>query len=376
MQDAFTEEALDLICVAGDGNCRCINLLCDHTLLLAYVAEERPATTGTVRAALEDLKGLPLQWYCPQANDDLATAPPQQDEGPLFAADTNAHVAAEGSSPILDTAPMAADEEWSVEDVAVIEFGGESPCSTEFAAPNDIGVTDPECSSTPHEAADWAPDGEEDVPRSADGFDVWTDMATSGEDVIETCIEDPYAKLDRLTEFQLIPAVAAGLPLRHTAADIAPQSAGQVDSADDVSPGHALEADILEQIQRLHDTVQEQLDPETRENEVWPFADGAESWLDAEAAWDVIEPEEVNAWEEPAPGPALQASGPQNTMAPPLAVVASPDVRPNVDDSGSREQDSHGEVIHGRYAGLFSRLKRRRREAAEAVWTGLSLTDD
>lgn len=373
LQDTFTEEALELICVAGDGNCRCINLLCDHTLLLAYVAEERPATTATVRAALEDLKGLPLQWYYPHADDDSAPAPPQQDERPLPAADTCANLPAETSSLVHDSAPIAADEQWSVEDVAVIEFGGESPNSTEFAAPIDVGVSDHDCFSTPHEAADWAPDGEEREPSSAEGFDVWTDKAMSDDVVIETCIEDPYAKLDRMTELQQVPGVAAGLPLRHPVADLAPPAAGAVDSTEDFGPGHELETDILEQIQRLHDTVQEQLDPEPREIEAWPFADGAESELDAEAAWDVIEPVEVTAWEEPAPASAAQATCPQDV--PPLAVIASPDVRPNVDGSGSREQDSHGEAIHGRYASLFTRLKRRRREAAEAVWAGLSFMD-
>ena len=54
LEDIFAEDALDLICAAGDGNCRCLNLLCDHTLLLAYVAEERPASAATVQSALDD----------------------------------------------------------------------------------------------------------------------------------------------------------------------------------------------------------------------------------------------------------------------------------------------------------------------------------
>ena len=63
--EIFTSEALDLIVRASDGIPRCINQLADHTLLLAFVAEQRPAGEELVREALNDLRQLPLHWNEP-----------------------------------------------------------------------------------------------------------------------------------------------------------------------------------------------------------------------------------------------------------------------------------------------------------------------
>ncbi|HEY4263505.1 MAG TPA: AAA family ATPase [Schlesneria sp.] len=60
--EIFTPDALDLIYRASDGVPRCINQLCDHSLLLAYVAEQKPVTAATIREALKDLRQLPLHW--------------------------------------------------------------------------------------------------------------------------------------------------------------------------------------------------------------------------------------------------------------------------------------------------------------------------
>jgi type II secretory pathway predicted ATPase ExeA len=60
--ELFTGEALDLICRAADGSPRCLNQLCDHALLLAYVAETRRVDVALVEQALDDLRHLPLAW--------------------------------------------------------------------------------------------------------------------------------------------------------------------------------------------------------------------------------------------------------------------------------------------------------------------------
>ncbi|SFI25314.1 ExeA family protein [Planctomicrobium piriforme] len=57
-----SERALELICRASDGNLRCLTQLTDHSLLLAFALEQRPVQEKTVRAALDDLKELPLRW--------------------------------------------------------------------------------------------------------------------------------------------------------------------------------------------------------------------------------------------------------------------------------------------------------------------------
>ncbi|WP_010585603.1 ExeA family protein [Schlesneria paludicola] len=61
-EEVFTPEALDLIARASDGIPRCINQLADHSLLLAFVAEQHPAEADLVREALNDLRQLPLHW--------------------------------------------------------------------------------------------------------------------------------------------------------------------------------------------------------------------------------------------------------------------------------------------------------------------------
>lgn len=63
--EIFTPEALELIARVSDGVPRCINQLADHTLLLAFVAEQRPAGEQLVREALNDLRQLPLHWNEP-----------------------------------------------------------------------------------------------------------------------------------------------------------------------------------------------------------------------------------------------------------------------------------------------------------------------
>ncbi|MFO1006859.1 MAG: AAA family ATPase [Planctomycetaceae bacterium] len=61
----FTPEAVHLICTASEGNPRRINQLCDHSLLIAFAEEKQPVDEPIVRAALLDLRELPLHWNTP-----------------------------------------------------------------------------------------------------------------------------------------------------------------------------------------------------------------------------------------------------------------------------------------------------------------------
>jgi len=62
MTQVFSERALELICLASDGNLRCLAQLTDHSLLLAFGMNRSPVDEEVVRAALDDLKELPLRW--------------------------------------------------------------------------------------------------------------------------------------------------------------------------------------------------------------------------------------------------------------------------------------------------------------------------
>ncbi len=62
-EEIFHSATLSAIVEAADGNPRCLNQLCDHVLLLAYVAEQRPVLPDLVSEALSDLQHLPLTWH-------------------------------------------------------------------------------------------------------------------------------------------------------------------------------------------------------------------------------------------------------------------------------------------------------------------------
>ncbi len=62
IESVFSEEALGVITRASGGVPRCLNQLCDHSLLLAFASDQKPVSESTVREALEDLKQLPLHW--------------------------------------------------------------------------------------------------------------------------------------------------------------------------------------------------------------------------------------------------------------------------------------------------------------------------
>ena len=72
VEDVIQHDAMSVITHAADGLPRCLNQLCDHSLLLSYVADERPVSEATVREALEDLKQLPLHWNEPAPASNVA----------------------------------------------------------------------------------------------------------------------------------------------------------------------------------------------------------------------------------------------------------------------------------------------------------------
>lgn len=94
----FTPEAIQLICSASEGNPRRLNQLSDHSLLLAYAEEERPVDVPIVRAALLDLRELPLHWNAPL---DLTR---ETDRNPLeaFAETYEAEVADLNDEPLAE----------------------------------------------------------------------------------------------------------------------------------------------------------------------------------------------------------------------------------------------------------------------------------
>lgn len=133
-EEVFTSNALDVICHASDGSPRCLNQLCDHTLLLAYVAERIPANEETVLEALEDLKQLPLHWNIPRSLErsaDNSTSDHDLDDELL-------------NEPVdidFETAEAEVDVESELPDVELTE----ADCAAEFVeigavAENDVDM--------------------------------------------------------------------------------------------------------------------------------------------------------------------------------------------------------------------------------------------
>jgi type II secretory pathway predicted ATPase ExeA len=65
----FDEGSLSSIASAAAGLPRCLNQLCDHALLLAFVQEKTHVTAAIVEEALHDLRQLPLHWNTQVSSD-------------------------------------------------------------------------------------------------------------------------------------------------------------------------------------------------------------------------------------------------------------------------------------------------------------------
>ena len=74
LSEILNWDSLLTICEASDGSPRCLNQLCDHSLLLAYLASEKPVTVRKVRKALDELKQLPLTWNEPTTDHSAPTS--------------------------------------------------------------------------------------------------------------------------------------------------------------------------------------------------------------------------------------------------------------------------------------------------------------
>jgi type II secretory pathway predicted ATPase ExeA len=374
VEEVFSAEALDLICVASDGNIRCLHQLCDHALLLAFVAEERPVSMETVRGALEDLQGLPLNWNVPasarrELTDDLES---ESDDTPVDVDhdDDRSHSmtppADSGSDPVAAPSPQSVADEAPL---TVIEFGGESPKEAPAA-------------SSSAASADFEPAMGDDVvcvePHPS---------ATSR----EYQLHDRYAELDRLAELNQsqtpVPEAVPVLELSDSAedgsADSAAESAIEI-SLPDSSAHLELEGELLAEIGEMRDEVRHVSsydaaidEPNTTVSENSPRP----GLSDDEAEWDVIQPEPENEQQaavvetggenqQPPAGEPTEFSPTESdpepwfTSIPVRDSIPTDDAIENVERFQRRHEPGESEEGRRRYAFLFTRLRDRRRELA------------
>ena len=133
--ELFESDALDLIAHGSNGLPRCINQLCDHSLLLAFVAESHAVTRSLVDDALQDLKQLPLHW-----NDTLPAA------SPLDGLRRNSSDVAEAEAALPPDTREFSD---AVTEFAAVETAGETFAFEFGADPEEYSLSDQPESSTP-----------------------------------------------------------------------------------------------------------------------------------------------------------------------------------------------------------------------------------
>ncbi|MCH9654432.1 MAG: AAA family ATPase [Planctomycetes bacterium] len=79
----FSDDAIKLITHVSDGLPRCLNQICDHSLMLAYLQELPLVDESIAREAFSDLQQLPLHWNEPlQASTPLEQLQKDDDTGP------------------------------------------------------------------------------------------------------------------------------------------------------------------------------------------------------------------------------------------------------------------------------------------------------
>ncbi len=124
----FSPEAVEIICQASDGTPRCLNQLCDHSLLLAYATEQKPVQATTVRAALDDLRQLPLHWNELSTSTDSPSGHADSFDGDLEKSALAIETSSEGRSGDSDgdydiSSDAHASGQNAQQPAASIEFG-------------------------------------------------------------------------------------------------------------------------------------------------------------------------------------------------------------------------------------------------------------
>lgn len=211
----FSDRALDLIVQASDGSPRCLSALCDHSLLLSFVSEDKPVTSEIVRQALEDLQKLPLQWTIPQQVATQTPHAPEIDESyevehteeeSVQTIEMNFHEEVEIVEETVEKVQSAEvqsndGESYSFEIGAdVVESTDDLPLEEEIIQDETAEVEEEIESETYSLMDDETLQISENVSIAHD-FNT-PEVGTQEIEVEDIVVEDTYAKLDYLNQFQ------------------------------------------------------------------------------------------------------------------------------------------------------------------------------
>ncbi len=355
--DVLSREAAALICEASDGNPRCLHQLSDHSLLLAYVAEEKPVSVQTVRTALDDLQELPLQWNMPTRVASTETQEPDFGEEPELQEPDRDGLAGRGGLPssrtVIGTGPADAPDVERDEpgDIAVLEIGAEAPLPVRCETDGRTGV---ETRVLPSQIGGRS---ERDVVPFSNATPVGERL-----DIVEVDVDDPYARLDQVREPDRgAPAIPPVVQTPRAVPTVMFPDVLEQQPSDPFTGHDPLNDDIedrlLDQIQELRDELRDVGSRGPRSsNEYLPWSDDSPVWGGGvDEVFDVVEPE-YNDVAVPPADVTLRfdvADDAQEVVSEPVADAKPPQVP--------------GAAPAIRYAQLFTRLKRRRREAALAL---------
>ncbi len=203
--EVFTPEALELICRASQGMPRCINQLCDHALLLAYVSEQKPVSAETIRVALQDLRQLPLHWN--ESLTDVASVSRTTEDFDLIEASTPAATAH------LEAIPSHVTE--SSLQFQSVEFGADLPMTEAIveSSGSDLSAGTFECGEPDIDELVGDTFGDEDCAESetADDTDSADDQPPSVRSFMNTEPPRSVVKPSLVTSPQPVIQPTAGL---------------------------------------------------------------------------------------------------------------------------------------------------------------------
>lgn len=362
LADLFTPESVRFICGASDGNLRCLNQLCDHSLLLAFVAEEKPISAATVRSALDDLQALPLSWNLPSGalSDDGLNG---DDVEPPEAADPDRAIpSGRTTGPVdVETLTLSGREPAAGpdagDDVAVIEIGGDEP----MRAINE--TTESRLSGVLEiRPADVAP---------ASGSSTRHPLSDGPFDIVEVDVDDPYARLDRIRERRddgiLRPTrgdegVAEHGEQMSLSFPVAVDQTTRNAATDDiVIEEDDIEDRLLDQVNDLRDAIHAAAADCTHLQERLLWSGVSSSWERSGDVFDVVEPD----FNEPAPDLAGSVHDRPPTVSRSGAAIDEGDTETPRASETPVAATATGEAALApgrRYSQLFTRLRRRRRE--------------
>ncbi|QDV16771.1 hypothetical protein Pan153_14030 [Gimesia panareensis] len=256
----FSEDAIKFITHVSDGLPRCLNQICDHSLMLAYMQDVQEVDEAIAREAFSDLQQLPLHWNdplpAPSPLDVLRKKDAPSDLDQFSADETILEHDIDDSieerlnqlmeeSPEVSGESDSVDTDWDSEDLfsfgeglEAIEIGSES----EAPRPNEPLETIEAVTETELEAAS------PDVLPEPDVSPVISTITETTGDFIE--IVDRYAAIDA----GLDPVTLFG------------ENHQALESSNSVFQLRAPEFHYTPQLQPLEASVQHKLTPGTEES--------------------------------------------------------------------------------------------------------------